>query len=149
MFSDEAGRYRVEDGHWCIDLRLHTLRQLFDMRDPAPFRERDLDDDAVEYLFACLDELPARAPVRVVFFLEEPPDERSLADGALVEAVRTHLQYQRTRLSRQLRRHFAGAQNCIVPPTLVRIRRRLLCPALLRRLRWTRRRWHSSVRVQM
>jgi len=27
-----------------------SARQLFDMRDPSPFRERDLDDDAVEYL---------------------------------------------------------------------------------------------------
>jgi len=47
-----GARYRVEDGRSWIDIRVAQSRQLFDGRDPAPFRERDLDDDAVEYLVA-------------------------------------------------------------------------------------------------
>lgn len=41
-------RYRREEGAVCIDLRLRSERQLFDLRDPAPFRERDLDHAALE-----------------------------------------------------------------------------------------------------
>jgi hypothetical protein len=40
--------YRVEDGKVCIDIRVRTARQLFDLRDPAPFRERDWDQGAVD-----------------------------------------------------------------------------------------------------
>ena len=42
-------RYRVEGGRSCIDPNVRQSRQLFDTRDPAPFRERDLDADVVEY----------------------------------------------------------------------------------------------------
>jgi hypothetical protein len=34
-----AARYRVEDGRWWIDIRVAQSRQLFDGRDPAPFRD--------------------------------------------------------------------------------------------------------------
>ena len=51
-------RYRVEEGRSCIDLKVRHSRQLFDTRDPAPFRERDLDADAVEYLLAAAEEIP-------------------------------------------------------------------------------------------
>jgi hypothetical protein len=53
-----GARYRVEDGRTCIDIKVAHARQLFDGRDPAPFRERDLDDDAVEYLVAAAEEIP-------------------------------------------------------------------------------------------
>lgn len=43
-------RYRVVDGKTSIELKLKSPHQLFDERDPAPFRERDLDDDAARYI---------------------------------------------------------------------------------------------------
>jgi hypothetical protein len=54
-------RYRIEDGRSCIDIRLKSSRQLFDGRDPAPFRERDLDEDAIEYIVGAVQELPPKA----------------------------------------------------------------------------------------
>ena len=45
-----GARYRVEDGRSCIDIKVRHSGQLFDGRDPAPFRERDLDEDAVDYV---------------------------------------------------------------------------------------------------
>ena len=56
-----ALRYRIEDERSCIDIRLKTSRQLFDLRDPAPFRERDLDPAAVEHILSCVRELPKRS----------------------------------------------------------------------------------------
>jgi len=32
-------RYRIEDGRSCIDIKIRHSSQLFDRRDPAPFRE--------------------------------------------------------------------------------------------------------------
>lgn len=46
----EHSRYRVENGEASVDVRIAKIEQLIDNRDPAPFRERDLDPDLVEYL---------------------------------------------------------------------------------------------------
>ena len=45
--KSRPSRYRIEGDQICIDIRLRSARQLFDGRDPAPFRERDLDQNAV------------------------------------------------------------------------------------------------------
>jgi len=95
-------RYRVEEGRSCIDLKLRHSGQLFDGRDPAPFRERDLDDDAVDYLLAAAQEIPRKEPLTIVVTISEEPEPR-LAPDAIVEAVAGHFRYERQRLERRLR----------------------------------------------
>jgi hypothetical protein len=43
---------------------------LFDERDPAPFRERDLDDDAVRYIVTSFRELKDQDDVKVQLYFE-------------------------------------------------------------------------------
>src|SRR5262245_53774597 len=45
-----APRYRVEEGRPWADVYVERVAQIFDKRDPAPFRTRDLDPDLVDYL---------------------------------------------------------------------------------------------------
>ena len=45
-----AQRYRREDGFYLIELRLRELRALFNSLDPAPFLDKDLDDEAERYI---------------------------------------------------------------------------------------------------
>src|SRR5262249_8312222 len=66
----EHSRYRLEDGMPCVDIRITRLEQMFDNRDPAPFRERDLDPDLVEYLLAVGEDLAEHDGFRIVFWLE-------------------------------------------------------------------------------
>jgi hypothetical protein len=42
-----------------IEIRLASLHQLFNSFDPSPFHERDLDQDAEDYLVESSDEFPA------------------------------------------------------------------------------------------
>jgi hypothetical protein len=105
----EGYRYRTEDGTFCVDIRLKSSRQLFDGRDPAPFRERDLDDNAVEYLVGAVEELPRRAAVKLVFWISNDPAPQ-IADTTLVEAVRAHFLYEEQRLDRQIRQHVQRGQ---------------------------------------
>jgi hypothetical protein len=92
-------RYRVEDGAHCVDVRLTAVEQLFDNRDPAPFRERDLDPDLLEYLTAAGDDLVSHGPFRVVFWFPAAVD-----DDRIVPAFRAHLAYERERVVRRRRR---------------------------------------------
>lgn len=106
---DTGYRYREEEGRFCIDIRVKSSRQLFDGRDPAPFRERDLDDHAVEYLVGAIQELPRRAEIKLVFWISDEPTP-SLPDDMLVEAVRGHFRAENARLHRQFRQHLRRAQ---------------------------------------
>lgn len=56
--------YRRENGNTLIEIRLHDVRQLFDTLDPAPFHEKDLDENAATYLSEACDEAGSRQRLR-------------------------------------------------------------------------------------
>lgn len=96
---EEHPRYRVENDKPCVDVRVARIEQLFDNRDPAPFRERDLDADLVEYLLAAGEDLAAHGAFRMVFWLEKP-----CQPGEIEAAFRAHFQYELDRIERRRRR---------------------------------------------
>jgi len=106
-------RYRTEDGKACIDIRLKTSQQLFDGRDPAPFRERGLDEDAVDYIVGEAQEIPAKQPLRIVLMILEEPEPR-LGTDDIIEAVRSHFTHEREKLERGLRQHVRRGQLTFV-----------------------------------
>ena len=80
-------------------MRLREVRQLFDAMDPAPFREKDLDRNAEEYIVESVKELQSCSPTALVIYLDKstglPDEERAVGD-----AVRAHFA-RRSRLLRQ------------------------------------------------
>lgn len=102
-------RYRSENGRSCIDLKIRHSRQLFDGRDPAPFNERDLDDDAVAYLLGAAQEISRKQPLAIVVTISEEPEPR-LAPDLIAEAVRGHFVYEGEQVERRLREHLRRGQ---------------------------------------
>ena len=102
-------RYRLEDDRFCIDVVLKSSQQLFDGRDPAPFRERDLDEDAVEYVAAAVQEILPSTRVKLVFWISDEPTPR-LPPEAIVHAVRGHFEHEWERIDRQLKQHVRRGQ---------------------------------------
>ena len=102
-------RYRIEKGRSCIDLKVRQSQQLFDNLDPAPFRERDLDADVVEYVMAAALEIPRKRPVAVVVMISDEPEPR-LAPDVIAEAVRCHFRYEGEQVERRLREHVRRSQ---------------------------------------
>jgi len=91
-------RYRIENGEHCVDIRVANVEQLFDNRDPAPFRERDLDPDLIEYLMAASEDLAGHGRFRIIVWL---PVAREHDDVS--PAVRAHFGYELERLDRRRR----------------------------------------------
>ena len=89
---------RTENRRWCIDLKVRHSRQLFDGRDPAPFNERDLDDDAVADLLAAAQEIPRKQALTIAVTISEETKPR-LSPDAIVEAVRGHFVYEREQMN--------------------------------------------------
>jgi hypothetical protein len=54
-----------------IEIRIDDISQLFHTLDPFPFRERDLDKDAEEFIVSWARELRADQPFRIVVHLPE------------------------------------------------------------------------------
>jgi hypothetical protein len=85
-----------------IQVRVKELTQLFNSIDPSPFREKDLDDDASEFIIGWAREVPANEPLTLLVHLDKgalPPN----AVETLTEAVhqffghRSELTQQRLR----------------------------------------------------
>jgi len=58
-----------------IKLKLHDMGQLFNSMDPSPFIEKDLDDDAEEFIVSWAQEISSDAPIRLRVYLEQWPAE--------------------------------------------------------------------------
>jgi phosphoglycolate phosphatase-like HAD superfamily hydrolase len=52
-----------------IELRIEEISQLFDSLDPFPFRERDLDKEAEEFIVGWARELSLDRPIKIVVHL--------------------------------------------------------------------------------
>src|ERR1019366_2027927 len=84
-----------------IQLRLRELAQLFNSMDPSPFVDRDLDQDAEEFILGGARELPAGREFELVIHLaEQPPADR--AAGA-EDAVRRYFASRGEMKGRELR----------------------------------------------
>jgi len=71
----EAGLpYRREEGRMVIELALSDVMQMFNSFDPSPFHERDLDDDAEDYIVGAAREIGPREPLKLALYLGRPPD---------------------------------------------------------------------------
>ena len=95
--------YRQEGDDTLIEIRLREIRQLFHTLDPAPFREKDLDEAAESYLLEACREAGARSPLRLVVYLPEP-DVRSEAARTLPDAVHNYFAYRERQLRADIMR---------------------------------------------
>ncbi len=96
----------TEEQTGTLELHVAELRQLFNAMDPAPFRERDLDPNAVSYIVDWARETPASQPLALVLRLErESPtaDARQMLTDAAHEYFRRRAAVTRRQLKRLFR----------------------------------------------
>jgi hypothetical protein len=106
--SDRAGR--VPDpsgapGAVVLDLRLAESRQLFNMMDPAPFRERDLDPVAEEYIVDWGRETAPRQPLALSIHLSRERATPAVA-SLLTDAIHSYFRERAAATRRELKRLF-------------------------------------------
>ncbi|HXR37346.1 MAG TPA: hypothetical protein VN754_15420 [Candidatus Binataceae bacterium] len=101
----EASRsaYRREGEETLIEIRLREVRQLFHTLDPSPFREKDLDDAAEQYLVEAFREAGAHRRLRLVVHL---PAAEAASDAAqtLPDAVHNYFAYRERQLRADIKR---------------------------------------------
>ncbi len=86
-------RYKLENGKRRIEVRIKSPYQLFDARDPAPFRERDLDDDFVEYILSSVQEFSSATKLKIVIYSVDP-EPKELPEESIREGIQSFFSYR-------------------------------------------------------
>ena len=86
-------------GRGIIKMHLRKLEQLFDSLDHSPFREKDLDPNAEEYIVESIKELPSKARCEIIIYMDEPIDVADESNG-IANAIHIHFS-RRAQVSRQ------------------------------------------------
>lgn len=97
--DDGGTAYRREDGAVLIELRLSSLRQLFNTLDPAPFHEKDLDADAEFYIVDAAREFPVDQKMKLVVHV---PKSELQGTFDLQDSIHHHFALRRDEWRRQL-----------------------------------------------
>jgi hypothetical protein len=71
-----------------IELRVNEIGQLFHSLDPFPFRERDLDKEAEEYIVSWARELPHDQPIKIIIHL---PEREAQTKAAFLAIIGVHV----------------------------------------------------------
>ncbi len=90
-----------------IEVHVAELNQLFNAIDPAPFRQRDLDPDAEEFIVGWAREVPADAPLALLVHLDRPaglPQEAAILREAIGAFFSQRAQVSRRRLRQLFKR---------------------------------------------
>lgn len=101
-------RFKTIGGQPVMELNLKTPHQLFDERDPAPFRERDLDDDAAHYILSYYRELPSRPKPKLSLYFTSMGEFEG-QPGVIAKAIRGYFEYESVSKRRDLRFMFNEA----------------------------------------
>jgi hypothetical protein len=96
-----------------IEVRVAELRQLFNAIDPSPFRERDLDPRAEEFIVEWARDLPPDAPWALVVHLERAPGRGDEAI-ALRDAIHEYFGLRVVSVRRRLRELFHRGRISLV-----------------------------------
>src|SRR5690349_22541439 len=89
-----------------IEVHVGELKQLFNAIDPSPFRDKDLDPKAEEFIVGWAKDLPRDASLALMIDLDREaglPDEAAVLRGAIHEFFSQRAQAYRRRLRELLR----------------------------------------------
>jgi hypothetical protein len=112
--SDETSASRIE-------VRVERLSQLFDTLDPFPFRERDLDKDAEEYIVGWAREFPRDQPLGIVIHAPEDELNSEYADQ-LSPALSRYFKYRADIVGRDLNELFRiGRKSLLIGMTVLAV----------------------------
>lgn len=99
----DIDRYKHELGYLIVEVGVKNIRQLFNERDPAPFRERDLDPQFVIYLVSAVEEFSLSTKIKIRIIAFEADDIRPEESLLIREAISGYFAYE-SRLAKALLR---------------------------------------------
>lgn len=103
MATEIEALYKLHDGKYVVELVLNEVRQLFNSLDPSPFREKELDRNAEEYIFNAVGDIPVSKPVELIIYLPASRITPEISE-AIKSGIHYHFQYLSASEETELRR---------------------------------------------
>jgi hypothetical protein len=110
MIKKNIDRYKHEKENIIVEVGVKNSRQLFNERDPAPFRERDLDQQFVTYLVSAVEEFPIKTKMKLRILTADTDDLKPDHILVIQEAIGTYFQYESKLSEAKLRKTFRMAR---------------------------------------
>jgi hypothetical protein len=85
-----------------VEIHLRTADQLFNLLDPSPFRERDLDEKAERYIVGYARELKTKGPIKIIVTLPRDACASPFAQH-VPEAIHNYFTYRAGLMRQDLR----------------------------------------------
>jgi hypothetical protein len=108
--NQNTDRYKHENDNLIVEVAVKNTRQIFNERDPAPFRERDLDQQFVIYLVSAIEEFPLRIKMKIRILTSEITDLQSDNIHIIREAISAYFQYESNLAKSKLRKSHRTAR---------------------------------------
>jgi hypothetical protein len=91
-----------EDRVHHIEIKIKKINQLFNSFDPSPFLEKDLDDDAFEYIVSSVSEHPVKLKQRIIIYI--PKNQRSkMSEIEIRRAIHNFFEYKKILAERSIK----------------------------------------------
>lgn len=104
-----------------IQIRVDEVSQLFNTLDPFPFRERDLDKDAEDFILGWARELSRHQPIEIVIHVPDTKTQEVSA-GQMTEALNRYFDYRAGTLALDLKGLFrVGRLSLLIGLTVLAI----------------------------
>jgi hypothetical protein len=104
-----------------IQVQVEEIAQLFDTLDPFPFRERDLDKDAEEFIVGWAREFPRNQPIKIIIHVPEDELKNEQAKH-LSPALARYFNYRAEITGRDLNELFrVGRQSLLIGVTVLAV----------------------------
>jgi hypothetical protein len=101
-----------------IEIRVDKVAQLFHTLDPFPFRERDLDREAEEFIVGLARELPRSQPIKIIVHVPAT-EAASKHAGELGSAINQYFRYRADAVKKELRELFRIGRFSLLIGTVV------------------------------
>lgn len=92
-----------------IEIKIKKVNQLFNSFDPSPFLEKDLDDDAFEYIVDAVEEHPLKVKQKIVIHLPKR-ELRKTPDQEIRNAIHHHFNYRKKLAEKNVRHKIEEGQ---------------------------------------
>lgn len=86
-----------------IEINVQSIRGLFNSMDPSPFREKDLDREAEEFIISWATELPHDVPIRLRIHFSEHDHAPGDSEAIVCAAIANYFAYRASMKRRELR----------------------------------------------
>jgi hypothetical protein len=94
--------YKKEGDCYLIEVHIKQLSQLYNSFDPSPFIEKDLDDDAVDYIVSSVKQFPLSQKLKLL--IEMPKFEmKRVSETHIRKSITNYFSYAADNLERRLR----------------------------------------------